>query len=43
MRCLSEINTYSMLAGMGFVAVLAGATNTPLTCNIIWNRAFGIE
>ena len=33
----------SMLAGMGFVAVFAGATNTPLACTIMGIELFGIE
>jgi len=33
----------SLLAGMGFVAVFAGATNTPLACIIMGMELFGIE
>lgn len=33
----------SLLAGMGFVAVFAGATNTPLACFIMGIELFGIE
>ncbi|MBI9058989.1 MAG: voltage-gated chloride channel family protein [Labilibaculum sp.] len=33
----------SMLAGMGFVAVFAGATNTPIACTIMGIELFGIE
>lgn len=33
----------SLLAGMGFVAVFAGATNTPLTCTVMGIELFGIE
>lgn len=33
----------SLLAGMGFVAVFAGATNTPLACTIMGIELFGIE
>ena len=32
-----------LLAGMGFVAVFAGATNTPLACSIMAIELFGIE
>ncbi len=32
-----------LLAGMGFVAVFAGATNTPLACIIMGVELFGIE
>ena len=32
-----------MLAGMGFVAVFAGATNTPIACTIMGIELFGIE
>jgi H+/Cl- antiporter ClcA len=32
-----------LLAGMGFVAVFAGATNTPLACTIMAIELFGIE
>ncbi|WP_443938900.1 voltage-gated chloride channel family protein [Pedobacter sp. MW01-1-1] len=33
----------SLLAGMGFVAVFAGATNTPLACSIMAIELFGSE
>lgn len=33
----------SLLAGMGFVAVFAGATNTPIACTIMGIELFGIE
>jgi H+/Cl- antiporter ClcA len=33
----------SLLAGMGFVAVFAGATNTPLACILMGIELFGIE
>jgi len=33
----------SLLAGMGFVAVFAAATNTPLACTIMGIELFGIE
>lgn len=33
----------SLLAGMGFVAVFAGATNTPLACIVMGMELFGIE
>ena len=33
----------SLLAGMGFVAVFSGATNTPLTCTIMAIELFGAE
>lgn len=33
----------SLLAGMGFVAVFAGATNTPLACTIMAIELFGSE
>lgn len=32
-----------LLAGMGFVAVFAGATNTPLACSIMAIELFGID
>ncbi|UII22264.1 voltage-gated chloride channel family protein [Fulvivirga ligni] len=32
-----------LLAGMGFVAVFAGATNTPLACALMGIELFGIE
>lgn len=32
-----------LLAGMGFVAVFAGATNTPIACTIMALELFGIE
>lgn len=33
----------SLLAGMGFVAVFAGATNTPIACSIMAIELFGVE
>lgn len=33
----------ALLAGMGFVAVFAGATNTPLACAIMGIELFGIQ
>lgn len=33
----------ALLAGMGFVAVFAGATNTPIACTIMAIELFGIE
>lgn len=33
----------ALLAGMGFVAVFAGATNTPIACSIMALELFGIE
>ena len=33
----------SLLAGMGFVAVFAGATNTPIACILMGVELFGIE
>lgn len=33
----------SLLAGMGFVAVFAGATNTPIACTVMGLELFGIE
>lgn len=33
----------SLLAAMGFVAVFAGATNTPLACTLMGIELFGIE
>ena len=32
-----------LLAGMGFVAVFAGATNTPIACTIMGIELFGVE
>ena len=32
-----------LLAGMGFVAVFAGATNTPIACTIMGMELFGVE
>lgn len=32
-----------LLAGMGFVAVFAGATNTPIACSIMAIELFGVE
>jgi len=34
---------FSLLAGMGFVAVFAGATNTPLACMLMGIELFGAE
>ena len=42
MRLLLPLPTAS-LAGMGFVAVFAGATNTPIACTIMAIELFGIE
>jgi H+/Cl- antiporter ClcA len=33
----------ALLAGMGFVAVFAGATNTPLACMLMGIELFGAE
>lgn len=33
----------SLLAGMGFVAVFSGATNTPIACTIMGMELFGVE
>jgi H+/Cl- antiporter ClcA len=33
----------SLLAGMGFVAVFAGATNTPIACILMGLELFGVE
>ncbi len=33
----------ALLAGMGFVAVFSGATNTPLTCTVMAIELFGAE
>lgn len=33
----------ALLAGMGFVAVFAGATNTPIACTVMGIELFGIE
>lgn len=33
----------ALLAGMGFVAVFAGATNTPIACTVMGMELFGIE
>ena len=32
-----------LLAGLGFIAVFAGATNTPLACTIMGVELFGAE
>jgi len=32
-----------LLAGMGFVAVFAGATNTPIACTVMGIELFGVE
>ncbi|GEN76755.1 voltage-gated chloride channel family protein [Chryseobacterium hagamense] len=34
---------YGLLAGMGFVAVFAGATNTPLACTLMGIELFGAD
>ncbi|MFY7813822.1 MAG: chloride channel protein, partial [Chryseobacterium taeanense] len=34
---------FGLLAGMGFVAVFAGATNTPLACTLMGIELFGVE
>ncbi|WP_083536151.1 voltage-gated chloride channel family protein [Chryseobacterium vrystaatense] len=34
---------FGLLAGMGFVAVFAGATNTPLACMLMGIELFGVE
>lgn len=34
---------YALLAGMGFVAVFAGATNTPIACTFMGIELFGID
>lgn len=34
---------FGLLAGMGFVAVFAGATNTPLACTLMGIELFGTE
>ena len=33
----------ALLAGMGFVAVFAGATNTPIACTFMGIELFGAE
>jgi len=33
----------ALLAGMGFVAVFAGATNTPMACIFMGMELFGME
>ncbi len=33
----------ALLAGMGFVAVFSGATNTPLSCTLMGMELFGAE
>lgn len=33
----------ALLAGMGFVAVFSGATNTPIACTVMGMELFGIE
>jgi H+/Cl- antiporter ClcA len=33
----------ALLAGMGFVAVFAGATHTPIACSIMGMELFGID
>lgn len=39
----SDIMPMSLLAGMGFVAVFAGAANTPLACIIMGCELFGVD
>ena len=34
---------FALLAGMGFVAVFSGATNTPLACILMGIELFGAE
>lgn len=34
---------FALLAGMGFVAVFAGATNTPIACSVMAIELFGTE
>lgn len=34
---------FALLAGMGFVAVFSGSTNTPLACTIMGLELFGVE
>lgn len=34
---------HALLAGMGFVAVFSGATNTPLACTVMGIELFGME
>lgn len=46
--CGNAVSTFiplpmGLLSGMGFVAVFAGATNTPLACTIMAIELFGIE
>ncbi len=46
--CGNALSTFlplpmGLLSGMGFVAVFAGATNTPLACTIMAIELFGIE
>jgi H+/Cl- antiporter ClcA len=33
----------ALLAGMGFVAVFSGATNTPIACTLMGIELFGME
>ena len=33
----------ALLAGMGFVSVFAGATNTPIACTLMGMELFGAE
>lgn len=42
LSCIIPLPT-ALLAGMGFVAVFAGATNTPIACTIMGMELFGIE
>lgn len=41
--CLFIPLEMSLLAGMGFVAVFSGATNTPIACTLMGIELFGIE
>ena len=42
LSCFIPLPT-ALLAGMGFVAVFAGATNTPLACMLMGIELFGVE
>ncbi|WP_366938332.1 chloride channel protein, partial [Algoriphagus sp.] len=33
----------ALMAGMGFVGVFSGATNTPLACTVMGMELFGVE
>ena len=39
----SEVLSMSLMAGMGFVAVFAGAANTPIACIVMGCELFGVE